>query len=336
MKVLVGSVVLLAAGIASYGQQAPVARQPLMPTPPGAPAVEAKVLAELATAAQQLGGVKNAPFTADEVNESVQVLADGNRIVQSSSNKIFRNGEGSMRREMKGGLFGGVAGAVFSTTPGVTIVAPQANQQVILDEYSKVARIADLTTTQPIAVARAKELAEIDQARVSTARTLEMAREESVRAGAVTAPRTVVGQGVGGGFTYFVSPDPKSKYETRTEDLGTRDFEGVTAEGRRTITIIPAGAIGNERPIETVYERWYSKDLGMVVYSRRSDPRTGEQIYELKNIVRAEPDPALFRIPSQYTKVSDSQVYRPSVVTGKATTTAKPVQPVMVKNRPQN
>ena len=94
--------------------------------------------------------------------------------------------------------------------------------------------------------------------------------------------------------------------ETKTEDLGTRDFDGVQAEGTRRVTTIPAGAIGNERPIETVYERWYSKELQMVVMSKHSDPRFGEQTYRLTNIVRAEPDPSLFSVPSGYKVVSEN------------------------------
>ena len=95
-----------------------------------------------------------------------------------------------------------------------------------------------------------------------------------------------------------------SKYDTRTEELGTRDFDGVQAEGTRRVTTIPAGAIGNERPIETVYERWYSKELQIVVMSKHSDPRFGEQTYRLTNIVRAEPEPALFNVPNGYKVVS--------------------------------
>lgn len=43
--------------------------------------------------------------------------------------------------------------------------------------------------------------------------------------------------------------------ESRQESLGTRIIEGVQAEGVRSTTTIPAGAIGNERPIEIVDER---------------------------------------------------------------------------------
>ena len=35
--------------------------------------------------------------------------------------------------------------------------------------------------------------------------------------------------------------------------------------------------------------------------SRRSDPRFGETTYRLQNIVRAEPSPELFQVPTDYT-----------------------------------
>lgn len=89
--------------------------------------------------------------------------------------------------------------------------------------------------------------------------------------------------------------------DARTESLGTRDIEGVKAEGTRTTITIPAGAIGNVAPIEMVSERWYSPELQTVVLSRRSDPRFGETTYRLENIVRTEPPPELFQIPPDFT-----------------------------------
>ena len=51
-----------------------------------ADAQDAKVLAEIAASSE--GTVKNAPFSADAVSESVQTLADGNRIVRNSTSKL--------------------------------------------------------------------------------------------------------------------------------------------------------------------------------------------------------------------------------------------------------
>ena len=83
-------------------------------------------------------------------------------------------------------------------------------------------------------------------------------------------------------------------------------IEGVLAEGTRLTLTIPAGQIGNERPIEISHETWTSPDLQMIVMSRHTDPQVGETVYRLTNIQRVQPDPALFTIPSNY-KMEDAE-----------------------------
>ncbi len=61
------------------------------------------------------------------------------------------------------------------------------------------------------------------------------------------------------------------KTEFKQEDLGKQMMEGVEVQGTRIINSIPAGAIGNERQIDIVSERWYSNELQVVVMSRNSD-----------------------------------------------------------------
>ena len=84
------------------------------------------------------------------------------------------------------------------------------------------------------------------------------------------------------------------------EALGTRTIEGVKAEGTRTTSTIPAGAIGNLMPIEVTSERWFSPELQMAVLITRRDPRAGETVYRLMNIVRGEQADALFAVPPDY------------------------------------
>jgi len=93
---------------------------------------------------------------------------------------------------------------------------------------------------------------------------------------------------------------PADAVDVRTERLGERDIEGVRAEGVRTTTTIPTNAIGNQAPITTVSERWFAQELQAIVLTRRSDPRFGDTVYRLVNIVRAEPPAALFDIPGDY------------------------------------
>ncbi len=296
-----GIVIVVGSTTIVIGQEAPRAIQPAEAE------TRAKLVAELAAATVQRS-VKNLPFSADEVSESVQTLADGNRIVRSSTGKIYRNGEGRVRREHSGGT-GGMLGSFYTTAPNISLFSPADGQNILLDLKEKTAKVRELTQAQRELVIVEREKASTEEAR---AKTVDLLRQQPVIVTGTGAGGTgfaATATGVGPGFAY--STGGGGRYETRTVELGTRDFEGVSAEGTRRITTIPAGAIGNEMPIETVYERWYSKELGMVVYSRNTDPRFGEQTYRLTNIIRAEPDPSLFSIPTGYRRVAEpGNVYR--------------------------
>lgn len=87
----------------------------------------------------------------------------------------------------------------------------------------------------------------------------------------------------------------------RKEDLASQTIAGITAQGIRVTKTIPAGQIGNEKPITIVREVWYSNDLQTVVMSKHSDPWSGETTYTLTNIQRTEPDASLFAVPSDFT-----------------------------------
>ncbi len=95
-------------------------------------------------------------------------------------------------------------------------------------------------------------------------------------------------------------PEQPASTEGKTEALGKKSIEGVEAEGTRSTITIPAGQIGNDRPIVIVSERWYSPVLQAVVLSKHNDPRVGENVYRLTNINRAEPVKSLFELPADY------------------------------------
>lgn len=85
------------------------------------------------------------------------------------------------------------------------------------------------------------------------------------------------------------------------ETLPAQAINGVTATGTRHTQTIPAGAIGNTAAIDVVRERWISQDLKVPVMIKTSDPRFGTTTMQLTNVVRSEPDAALFQIPAGYT-----------------------------------
>jgi hypothetical protein len=349
MKIVVGLLAVLAFGITAQAQ-------------------EAKVLAELAASTERV--VKGSPFSAEAVSESVQTLSDGNRIVRSSTTKLYRNSEGRFRREMGNGS-GGLFGSYYTYGPGVTILDPVVGFRYQLDTNAKVAQAM---TVKPLAEVRLAPMAKMAEG--GRIIDVEKLRQEKGLV-TVTVP-AAVGSGVGGTYdaaaaqelraklsaeatvltaqraaitadaaavraalpTGIYTPLAGPKNDLRTEELGTQNIEGVEATGTRTITTIPAGAIGNERPIEITYERWFSKELQLIVMSKQTDPRTGEQTYKLTNIQRSEPDPSLFSVPTGYKVVSQGQVYRPATAGSKAeveratTVRAGQATTTYVKNKP--
>jgi hypothetical protein len=88
---------------------------------------------------------------------------------------------------------------------------------------------------------------------------------------------------------------------SKRESLAAQSINGVIASGTRITHTIPAGTIGNSAAIETVHETWMADDLKVPVKSKMTDPRMGTNTMELTNLLRGEPDAALFAIPSDYT-----------------------------------
>jgi hypothetical protein len=96
------------------------------------------------------------------------------------------------------------------------------------------------------------------------------------------------------------APLQQLQQSMRTEPLEPMLFDGVKADGRRVTLVLPPGAIGNERAIDVISERWYSSELRVVVATRRLDPRFGDVTYKLVNIVRADPPPQRFEVPTDF------------------------------------
>ena len=92
--------------------------------------------------------------------------------------------------------------------------------------------------------------------------------------------------------------------DVQKTSLGTQtNFNGlgVSAEGTRYTRTIPAGQIGNDQPIVSVSESWYSPELQTVVMRTHSDPRFGSFTYALSNVQRQEQPSEKFAVPSDYT-----------------------------------
>jgi hypothetical protein len=94
---------------------------------------------------------------------------------------------------------------------------------------------------------------------------------------------------------------PQDPEGVTKEQLGTKSINGIQAEGVRVTRTIPAGEMGNEKPISVVTERWYSPDLQMAVMTVHTDPMMGTVTAKLVNVTPGAPDASLFQVPSDYT-----------------------------------
>jgi hypothetical protein len=218
--------------------------------------------------------VTAAPYTATATTESTQVLADGNRIVNKTSSFVARDGQGRTRRETDLHRIGTMQ---VDSPKMVFINDPTTHTQYIFTpggEATKVIR----------SEGNWKEGPEIIDLRGQ--------REQRIKEKTIVALQHArEGQ------------SKESSEQVKHEDLGTQTIEGVSAQGKRETVTIPAGQIGNERPIEIVTETWFSPELHTMVLRKHSDPRMGDSTYRLTNIKRTEPDASLFQAPPG-TKVS--------------------------------
>jgi hypothetical protein len=247
--------------------------------------------------------VKGKPYSARSITESTQTLGDGNRIVQRNEAVIHRDSEGRSRREQ---TLSGVG--PWQTGQPVTMINihdPVAGKSFVLDPSQNTAR-----EIRPfhMAIAHAQNMSDVPNAGLNAIYS-PAAPAPALLPRAAETNVTVIRSGEGTEdvkiFTRAeratpVFPDGTTGMYEPAEDLGEQVLEGLLVKGTRMTDTIPAGTIGNERPIEIVTERWYSKDIDALVLQRFSDPRFGETTYRLVNVVRGEPSPDLFQVPQGY------------------------------------
>ena len=101
-----------------------------------------------------------------------------------------------------------------------------------------------------------------------------------------------------------VGPD-SGETAPNSENLGDQTIDGIHVTGTRMTHTIPAGKMGNEKPITVTSERWYSPELKATVATKHNDPWAGELKTELKNVSASEPDASLFAVPADYKVVDD-------------------------------
>ena len=309
------------ASVASAQQAGPdgnvIIRQRVMQGPEGGPPPPPDANFVF-VASESFGGkvVKGAPYSGESVTETIQTLSDGNRIVNRMTSSVYRDSEGRTRREqsLKGlGIFANGEEGIQT----IFINDPVAGVTFTLDSRSHTAQ-----KSVPFTFEFSKKL---DKAGAVASGIEGQHFEFKVERGTAAAGSMIMTAPAGaphpdldqlrvesGGAGTFVVRTKGANTNEVKEQLGKQSIEGVEAEGTRTTVTIPAGEIGNERPIEIVSERWYSPELQLVVMTRHSDPRFGETTYKLTNINRTEPAKALFEVPSDYT-IKEGPAFGPKI-----------------------
>ncbi|WP_156328270.1 MULTISPECIES: hypothetical protein [unclassified Massilia] len=265
--------------------------------------------------------IRNAPYSAQMVTERQQNLADGNQIADRHSTMAYRDSAGRTRQEIadpKGELR---IVTIHDPVAGITwILKPQERSATKIARPAEAARKAAETARAQVEqmrkdgalptverrkledgkeeiivkrIVRADAEARQDiqeDVRIHVSKALE-ANGEALRDARIRlAPLTA------GAFG-----DIKWASKAVTRELGTRDFNGVKAEGKLRSYEIPAGEIGNRNPIVVSDETWYAPELQVTVFTKHSDPRSGDTVFRLDHLKREEPAASLFAVPADYT-----------------------------------
>jgi hypothetical protein len=237
--------------------------------------------------------VKNAPYCADAVRESVQLLADGNRIVQTQQSRLCRDGEGRTRQDVERGG----RRVAYLHDPGT-------RQSWLLDPERKTVHRLDRPDGPPLSreggsppgVLLGKHVAGAPGPQGPMPVRILIRHDGAGEAmplpplPPLDAPPPVALQAA------LLAPrGPGVKMA-----LPAQEMEGVKANGERTTWTIEAGKIGNAKPIVITQEVWRSPELMLTLKSRDADPRSAQVDYRLVNLKRGEPDPALMKVPGDY------------------------------------
>jgi hypothetical protein len=232
--------------------------------------------------------IKGAPFCANVATEHTQSFADGNRIHTTDNSTLCRDSEGRTRREAGLNLLG--AGAQTPASKLITISDPVAGVRYMLDLDNKIAHKMTLASPEAAGAITA-----------ATAGLPDKGEHMMVYQSAGPAGGPVLSSNV---FLRKGAQDADEAAPT-SESLGDQTINGVQATGTRVSTTIPAGKMGNDKPITVTSERWYCSDLKTTVMTKHDDPWAGELKTEFTSVNTSEPNPSLFRVPSDYKIVDD-------------------------------
>jgi hypothetical protein len=223
--------------------------------------------------------------------ETVQTLGDGNRIVHRTVSKFYSDSEGRTRREE---TFGNVDPERPATHEvKVFIDDPVSGTAYVLDPGSK-----STEKVQHLARPITDRGGNDDESKTSF--KLDFKDDEDAAQVAPGHMLIRIRDDHSGDPADIVIRSSDEKRNVVKEDLGARNIEGVDCDGTRKTTTIPAGEVGNEKPISIVTETWFAPSIAAVVQSTTDDPRYGKTTYQITNVQTTEPARSLFDPPADF------------------------------------
>jgi hypothetical protein len=247
-----------------------------------------------AAAISQTAGLVNNPYTATKKVAFVQKLADGTIITRVSTTTEARDSQGRTVQQFA------MTGAAQRNATSTTVIDPVAHTTTSWMSQSMQATRFHIPEpgiqrpTQPSGSAQPSGSMGSVTGMGSGAGVGAMG--DFVTAAISSEPSVLIASGIGAGST-----DANLRPTRQSEKLGGKTIAGVYAEGTKLTITYPIGFFGNDRPIANVRETWMSPELKIVVYTTDDDPRTGSRTTEITDLIRGEPDPALFQVPEGYT-----------------------------------
>lgn len=216
--------------------------------------------------------ISGAPYSATLIMERTDFRADGPQIaLPAEESAMYRDSAGRTRIESDLRNCG--------TTPcSVTIVDPLAGFRYQM--HNKVVERFAIPVSRSPALGPTSEMAG----------PVGVISNRPIMDGAVRGIDGAV-RGIGMAGNHF---------KNESQSLGTQIIEGVSARGGRVVTILEAGAAGNDDEVAVTNENWVSIELRVLVLRKLLDPRYGNTISRLTHVSLAEPDPALFTLPTNY------------------------------------
>jgi len=235
--------------------------------------------------------VQNAPFSAQLVTIIERTAEGGAGFHRETQGRVARNSQGLTYFEMQ----------LASPTPAInkgtriTITDPAQHTITTLDPQRKTAFVSgnyngsNATGILPPGGAVAVPP-------VSTATAKPTAANPAITKPNPTEPALAPHAAFSGS-----SPTTASQTNAKTEELGSKEIEGLTVTGVRTMRLNSWVVGGDARTFTSTTETWISSELGIVAQSETTDSMGTHYVTKLVNLVRTEPDTALFQIPSGYT-----------------------------------